>query len=253
MTSASGVTFPARMEPSRPHRRRQTPNRMGWSAEQLSEAAQDFVASASLPGSMVLDIGCGFGVASLAAAVAGARVVANDLSDEVLADLTTRAQALGVADRIDTVAGRFPRGLHFDEQRFSAIHAGNVLHFLTPRALEEGLRKVNHWLRPGGRLFALAVTPFLAPFAAFQPEYARRREQGDPWPGWIARTRDYSRHRLLSQTPSAVHLLDADVLRRAAEEAGFTVEVAILYRRRDLPASLAVDGREAVRLTARRD
>ncbi|MBC7928234.1 MAG: hypothetical protein H7039_21525 [Bryobacteraceae bacterium] len=53
--------------------------------------------------------------------------------------------------------------------------------------------------------------------------------------------------------PRSIHLLDDVVLRRAAEEAGLTIERLWLYRRTDLPVTLHLDGRESVGLIARKD
>ena len=82
------------------------------------------------------------------------------------------------------------------------------------------------------------------------PEYERRVQEGQRWPGWISRIGAFSTHRQLSQMPRSMHLLDD--LRRSAEEAGLIVEQTFLYRRRDFPTSLALDGRESVGLIARR-
>ena len=101
-------------------------------------------------------------------------------------------------------------------------------------------------------LYVSAATPYQAPFAAFVPEFERRLAAGETWPGWVARTRDYSTHRLLGLMPRSLHLMDDTVLRRLAEASGFAIEQLYLYRRGDLPASLHYDGRESVALIARR-
>ncbi|MBI5085701.1 MAG: SAM-dependent methyltransferase, partial [Acidobacteria bacterium] len=69
-------------------RRILTKNRMGWGSEQLSPLSELFVefCRSSLRGEdqRVLDIGAGYGAATLAALRAGARVIANDLAGEHL-------------------------------------------------------------------------------------------------------------------------------------------------------------------------
>ena len=102
-------------------------------------------------------------------------------------------------------------------------------HFLTGNQLEQGLRAVARWLRPGGKLFVQTATPYQAPFAAFIPEYERRIADGVKWPGWIPKLSVYSQHRQLSQMPRSMHLLDDLVLARAATAAGLAVERAWLY------------------------
>jgi len=231
---------------------------MGWSAERLSAVSEAWVewcaaggCPAEAPG---LDVGAGFGAATVAALKAGGWVVANDLSESHLAEVARRALALGegVGERLTLKQGALADDLHFDEGRLGAVHASSVLHFLTGRKMERAFRQFALWLRPGGRLFVQAATPYQAPFAAFVPEFERRVAAGEEWPGWVERTRDFSEHRLLGQMPRSLHLLDEGVLRRVAERCGFAVERVWTYRRGDLPASLAYDGRESVGLVGRR-
>lgn len=233
------------------HRRIPTHNRTGWASNQLNEVSELFVAfcrGAKLP---VLDIGAAFGIASLAALKAGATVIANDLEP---GHLSAIAHAADPEDsrRLILIPGRFPRQLQFAEASLSAVHASNVFHFLTGPQIEQGIAAIAHWLAPGGKLFVQASTPWQQPFQAFVPVFESRRDAGIAWPGWMENTAEYSTHRKLSQIPASLHLLDDLILRRSADAAGLAVEHAWLYRRRDLPASLFLDGRECAGLIAKK-
>jgi SAM-dependent methyltransferase len=232
-------------------RRILTGNRMGWSSETLSPLNQFFVdwcrSGACGPDSPALDIGAGYGAATLAALQWGAWVIANDLSNEHLDGLSARVPS-ELRPRLTLKPGRFPRHLHFEEGTLGAVHASNVFHFLTGRQMEEGMRAIARWLRPGGMLFVQASTPYQAPFAAFIPEFERRLAAEEKWPGLVAKVSEISSHRQRSQMPRSIHLLDDRVLRRAAEESGLTVQRAWLFLRADLPATLRLDGRECVGL-----
>ncbi|MFN0105305.1 MAG: class I SAM-dependent methyltransferase [Bryobacteraceae bacterium] len=233
------------------HRRIPTHNQTGWASNQLNEVSELFVAfsrRATLP---VLDIGAAFGIASLAALDTGATVIANDLDSSHLSAIADAANP-EYASRLVLIPGRFPGHLKFPESSLSAVHASNVLHFLTGSQIEEGFADIVLWLAPGGKLFVQASTPWQRPFRAFVPVFQARREAGETWPGWLENTTEYSTHRKLGQIPSSLHLLDDVTLRRQAETAGLTVEDAWLYRRRDLPASLFFDGRECAGLIARK-
>lgn len=227
---------------------------MGWSAERLNpvnRAFADFCAAGGCPAAFPgLDIGAGFGAATVAALASGGHVIANDLDLEHLAEVERRAAPF--RDRLVLKPGALAKDLHCDAGSLDAVHASSVLHFLTGRKLDRAFRQFALWLRPGGRLFVHAATPYQAPFAAFVAEFERRRAAGVEWPGWVERTRDYSEHRLLGQMPRALHLLDESVLRRLAETNGFLIESLYSYRREDLPQSLWLDGRESVALVARR-
>ncbi|MBY0503131.1 MAG: class I SAM-dependent methyltransferase [Bryobacteraceae bacterium] len=227
------------------HRRQPTRNRMGWTSNQLNTLSQLFV-DACRPGALpVLDLGAAYGVASLAALARGAKVIANDLDAAHLAEL-------GEREGLTLLPGRFPQELDLPANSLSAVHASNVLHFLTGEELTLGAAKIAEWLGPGGRLYVHAGTPYQAPFARFIPEYEKRAAAGELWPGYVPDTRAISSHRKLGQIPRAIHLLDAQVLTRVFLAAGFEIERVWTHRRHDLPKSLHCDGREGVALIAHR-
>lgn len=226
-----------------------TRNRMGWVSGELGELSRAWVEDCRRAGGLaVLDIGAAFGAASLEALQAGATVVANDLDVRHLLEL----QRLAGADaRLALKPGHFPKQIDFEAGSLHSVHISNVAHFLSGKHLEQGFRMIARWLRPGGRLFLQAVTPFQAVFLGFLPEYKRRLAAGVRWPGSISKVSAYARHRQFSQMPRSVHLLDEAVLRRTAIEAGLAVERCWYFRRADQPRELLLDGRESVGLIAR--
>lgn len=221
---------------------------MGWASERLGAVSELFVGCAARAEGPVLDVGAGYGAASEAALRAGApAVIANDMEPEHLAMLEARLEQ-SLRQRLRTKAGRFPRQIECEDGSLWAAHASNVFHFLTPRQVTEGMKKLARWVRPGGRIFVQAATPYQGVWAEFAAEYGRRVERGEPWPGLVEKVSEFVSHRQRSQMPRWLHLLDDAVLRREAEAAGFEVERAWLYRRADLPAGLWLDGRETVGL-----
>jgi polyketide synthase PksL len=239
-----------------------TKNQMGWASEQLNDVSREFVefcrtGFCSREDSAALDIGAAFGVATMAALRAGAFVVANDLDEAHLGELRRRVLAdaeLGepAMARLRIRPARFPRDVWFSDGTLGAVHASNVFHFLTGNQLERGMRWIAGWLRPGGKLFVHATTPYQTAFAPYIPEFERRLAAGDRWPGWIPKLSEWSSHKKFSQMPRSVHLLDDRILRREAEAAGLVVERVWLYCRADHPVSLRLDGRENVGLVARK-
>jgi hypothetical protein len=208
---------------------------MGWTAAVPGQMSERFIAYARSCARPVVDLGCAYGVAAIPAGA-----IAVDLE---ISHLTALPPGL------DRVVGRFPE-LAFRAGSLGAVHASNVLHFLTGEELEEGVRRMGEWLAPGGKVFVQASTPFQRPFAGFVPEFARRVAAGEDWPGWVAETREITDYRRLHQYPASIHLLDETVLRRLF--AGWEIEYCGYYRRHGLPASLYFDGRESVGLVAGR-
>ena len=232
---------------------------MGWISEVLGPVSVLFVEFCASgfcgQAAPALDVGAASGAASEAAWRAGAWVIANDLDAAPLQDLERRVRQEGSAAewaRLAVKPGRFPREPHFEPESLGAVHACNVFHFLTGNQLALGARKAARWLRPGGKLFVQAATPYQVPFEAFLAEYERRVARGEKWPGWVEKIGAYSKHRLLGQMPRSIHLLDDRVLERVCSDAGLEVERAWLYRREDLPESLHLDGRESVGVVARK-
>jgi SAM-dependent methyltransferase len=131
------------------------------------------------PGRRVLDVGAGNGVASVALAKLGARVVAvePDPSPSVGAAAIDRsAMALGV----DVVVCRaHAERLPFAEASFDAVLARQVLHHA--RDLRDLAAEVTRVLRPGGRVLAArehVVSDHAADLEAFLAEHPLHRLYG---------------------------------------------------------------------------
>jgi len=233
------------------HRRICTSNLKGWTSNTLNELSELFVKECALAPATALDIGAAHGIATIPALYAGANLIANDSSQEHLNKLKQLTPP-EFQHRLQLLPGRFPRDTKLKAETLDLAHASNVFHFLTGRQLEQAAAFLEHALRPGGKVFILAATPYMKTFEPFIPTYESRVERGDPWPGWITNVRDYSTHRLLSNLPKSIHLLDDKVLRRVFESTGFVTEQCWYLHRRDLPKSIALDGRENVAYIARK-
>ncbi len=100
----------------------------------------------AMPGARVLDLGCGGGHVAFAAAAAGARVTAYDLSAEMLAAVAAEAARRGLSD-VETRQGA-AETLPFANASFDAVLTRYSAHHWrdVPAALREALRV----LRPGG-------------------------------------------------------------------------------------------------------
>ena len=227
------------------HRRVPTTNKMGWSSNTLNELSELFVEACAKPFITAIDIGAALGIATLPALAGGAHLLANDSSQQHLLELKNRTPEADKA-HLTLMPGRFHRDIKLPAESLDLAHASNVFHFFTGRQIEQSAALLQHALRPGGRAYIIAATPYMSTFEAFIPTYEARVQAKAPWPGWIENTRDFSTHRLLSNLPKSIHLLDASVLTRVFEAAGFETERCWQFRRRDLPKSIHLDERESV-------
>jgi SAM-dependent methyltransferase len=228
-----------------------TLNRLGRTSTELNEVSGQFVNFCEHGASPVLDIGAAFGVASLAALNVGTRVIANDIDTRHLAEIARRAPR-HLRNRLALYTGRFPDETDFMSSSLMAVHASNLFNFLTGEEIERGIRKIMKWLKPEGRVFVIAGTPYAANVKHFVPEFERRLGASVRWPGWVEDIRMYSDDPTLAELPPSLHLLDAETLRVVFETAGFTVESAGMFARAGIPDYLKLDGRENVQLLARK-
>ena len=224
-----------------------TLNRLGRTSRVLNEINEQFVALAGAARRPVLDIGCATGVVALAALETGARVIANDVSNDHL-----DAVAAAGGDGLKVDARRFPDTLAFPSGSIAHVHASNLLNFLTGPEIERGMRLVADWLEPGGMFLSMSGTPYARNVAPFIPAYEARRAAGERWPGFCDHIHALSGDPTLRELPDMLHLLDPDVLARSARLAGLEVAEARFIHRRNTPGYIAWDGRENVILIARK-
>lgn len=217
-------------------------NRMGYTTlepDAYGQAFIDFVKGMEIP---VLDIGAAVGVITIPALLNGATVIANDISSEHLETLQCKTPP-HVRSRLKIKLGSFPDDLTFKNGSLGAVIASRVFHFIPPEKLIEGLKKIYHWLLPGGRLFAVCSTPFASIFRDFIPLYEKRVALKEKWPGYIENIFEYVDEKIHA-VPRVMNLFDDRLLSQIFADAGFIVEKLeyIPDKQEDSPYKL--DGRE---------
>jgi SAM-dependent methyltransferase len=206
-----------------------TLNNTGWMTISLDRISRDFAHFAGTIDDEALDIGCAYGIATLAALADGARVCACDMESAHLDVLMKRVEPDARA-RLRCVTGTLP-AIDFPIASFGAVLAARVLHFLSGEDIESTIHKMHDWLRPGGRIFLVADTPYVGPWKSLSGEYERRKAAGEPWPGLVA---DYAQFLSAGTDPSAhpsfINPLDPDILARVCIDAGFEILDASFLR-----------------------
>ena len=211
--------------------------------EVLDDYAEEFIRVAGESGDEVLEIGCAYGVATIPALEAGATVTASDMDPRHLEILQSRAPAESL-ERLTLIPGVLP-DIDLPEDHFGAILCSRVLHFLPGDEIEASVRNMYRWLRPGGRLFLVADTPW-GIWRNFIPTWEDNVAKGERWPGHMPKPINYLPYKPSSDDigPPLMNLLDPELLRRTCEEAGFVVDRATFVDRSDFGDKGRMDGRE---------
>ena len=199
-----------------------TMNNTGWMTVTLDDVSTEFTRYAGSMTEEALDIGCAYGIATLAALERGARICACDMDSGHLGILEQRVDQ-EMQHRLRCVLGAMP-DIDFDEDSFGAVLASRVLHFLNGDQVEQTLRKMHGWLMPGGRVYLVADSPYTGPWRTLSADYERRKANGEPWPGFVA---DYAQFLPAGQDPSKhpsfINPMDPETLAQACADAGFEV------------------------------
>jgi len=223
-----------------------TLNGTGFMFEVRDRFADAFIADAGRLGQAglpSLEVGCAYGVATLPALEAGALITASDLDPRHLAILRDKVPRR-LLPRLKLVPGAVP-GLDLPAGHYGAILCSRVLHFLAGDDVDAAVGQMAGWLRPGGRLYLVADTPY-GVWRGKIPEFEAGKAAGERWPGMMV-----GLHRYLAggngkpiDKPPFMNLLDPDLLARTATEAGLEVTEAAYISRADFAGQGRMDGRE---------
>lgn len=225
-----------------------TLNKKGYTSTLLNHYTQSFLELIKPSSSHVLDIGAAFGVLTIEALKRGAYVVANDIEVQQLKILQKNVP-IPFKSNLEIKQGSFPDSLEFHEESFDAIVISQILHFLSGSQIDKGLNLAFKWLKPNGKIFITAVTPYTGVLEKFLPIYKMRKEEGSPWPGIIEDISMYcSNQEILENNPHFMNFLDKDILKYHCGHAGFLIEECESFAREDFPDYLKGNGLENVGL-----
>jgi SAM-dependent methyltransferase len=223
-----------------------TLNNRGFMSETMDRFSMAFIDYAAICDHEVLDMGCAYGVATREVLERGGAVMACDMEAGHV-EILEREMPGELRGRLRTAVGELPDA-DFPENSFGAILCSRVLHFLTGDQIRTSLQKMHRWLRPGGRLFLVADTPYTGFWFSTAPAYERRKAAGEEWPGYIDDVAPLlNKEELPDGMFRFLNPLDPDLLRRECEHAAFVVEDAAFTGRGGDPDGNQHAGAIAVR------
>jgi SAM-dependent methyltransferase len=126
-------------------------NRIPWDRGASSPAMSRWLDSCDLQQCRIVIPGCGYGYEVVELARRGFDVTGIDFAPSALAALKNELQTLKVNARVieaDVLKWK-------PEQLFDAIYEQTCLCALPPKLWKRYIERLDHWLKPGGKLFAL--------------------------------------------------------------------------------------------------
>jgi SAM-dependent methyltransferase len=140
--------------------------------------------------------------------------------------------------------------------QYDAVLIARVMHFFNPEKMDIAISRIAKSLKPKGRVYVVAITPYVKRYQSFIPVYEKRLANNEAYPGYVESLKDWLNVKVTTQAQQAsinkepFMFLDDRVLRRAFSKFGFNIleckTVPIDYK----SESWALDGRENVILIA---
>lgn len=179
-------------------------------------------------------------------------IAANNLAHVAQADLVKKR----FNNRIQYVSGDIAASDFPVNEQYDAILIARVMHFFSPEQTAIVMKNLSKLLKPQGRIYVIAITPYVKRYQAFIPEYEKRLANNEPYPGYVLSLSDWLNVAATSNSQQAViskdpfMFLDTHVLTRVFSEAGLKVITCKTVPLRFYSDSWSLDGRENVILIA---
>jgi SAM-dependent methyltransferase len=142
------------------------------------------------------------------------------------------------------------------QTKYDAILVARVLHFFSPQQLENAVANIYNLLKPGGKVYVIAITPYVKRFESFIPEYERRVLNKNQFPGYVLSLKDWVNNSVTDVNQiAAMHdepfmFLDINILTRLFKKHNFRILECKMIGLGYSSKSWSLDGRENVIMIA---
>lgn len=219
-----------------------TLNQMGYMSPSLDNIQMSFIKHCENNRSgLFLDIGCGYGIATIPVIQRGCRIIACDLEEGHLNILKAKIPE-DKRHLLTLIKGHFANEIVFPKDCFEGINLSMVLHFLSMSTIERVLENIFFSLKKGGRFFITTSSPYQGVLSTFTPIYEEKRGR-EEWPGYIEDITHYVPHRA-HLLPKKNIVFCPSELARLVSRFGFHVYKETFFSREGIPPDLKSDGRE---------
>jgi SAM-dependent methyltransferase len=261
-------TFYKKAKPSMPEAESdgQTPtlNKKGATSPTLDYATLSFLEFAK--NKRVLEIGGAYGNVMLEALHRNSSTIyhLNDLDERHLGIAANRLQekidqrkiCMEGLVNVQFISGDVTQPSWSVKESYDAVLMANVMRFLTPDQIQHALSNLFSSLKPGGRIFVVAMTPYVNRYKSFIPEYQHRLNDKILYPGFVKDVSKFAdenstiKNQISNITTGSIMFLDEVSLSEFAKLAGFKILECSLIPLHYNSDMLGLDGREQVILIA---
>jgi len=123
----------------------------GFRLTKIDPTVNAFIQFAVSQKEWVLDVSCGFGMATIPIIMSGGYVIANDLEDQHLESIK-RKIPIQHTEHLRTLKAVFPDEIQL-ENSLIAILISRFFRFFSDSKIEQSLAFSFQWLKPGGKIF----------------------------------------------------------------------------------------------------
>ncbi|WP_341748934.1 class I SAM-dependent methyltransferase [Candidatus Tisiphia endosymbiont of Sialis lutaria] len=237
----------------------QTLNKRGAMSPQLDEVTKKFIEFSK--NRMVLEIGGAYGKAMMETLKKQHNVTyhLNDLDERHLFIAAHNIETLklnqSTLDKIKFISGDITSNLEIHD-KYDAILIARVLHFFSPEQLDKAVANIFNLLKDGGRVYAIAITPYVKRYERFIPEYEKRVLNKEPFPGYVQSVKNWlntsvtSSNQLVSINDEAFMFMDQNVLTTIFKKHNFRIIECKIAGLKYKSKTWSLDGRETVILIA---
>ena len=224
-------------------------NNMGFAIDIMYEYTTAFL-ERKVHEMPMLEIGAGYGLYSLKAIEFGHEIICNDLIDEHIDQIKENVPG-HLLNKINFFIGSFPEEVSIKHNSVSAILIARVLHLLKIEHLENAIKSMHDILVPDGKMYVTVETLYLPNWTRYLPEFERKLQCGDKWPGYIIDINKYEASGIAELFPETIHLFTKEILSDVFQNAGFTIEkCSCICRKGIFPEEYVGESRESVGVIA---
>lgn len=227
-----------------------TLNQKGAASPQIDEASREFLKN--INNKTVLEIGAAYGKILKEAVDKKVKFyAANDLDERHLL-IAAKNIVDPKASLIEFCSGDFVDNCKYEDNKFDKILAARVFHFFNPEKLEKTALEIKKILKPHGRIYIVAITPYVRRYQSFIPIFEECLKKGDKYPGYVDSLYDYADKETTTQKDldnirkEEFMFLTPEVLSNIFKDLGFKIITSKMVPLQYASEAWQLDGRENV-------